>query len=601
MRPREFFERMVLMKRMTALTCLIWLIAPACAGAQDSPQPPAAGSSTSKQEASSAQKEKPAKQDGKSKAAAQPGQDQELPAGAPSQAAKKPLPPPHLTLGVGWANWNLDGNEHKFRQYATPPQGIFLNELRYVPSLHHDTHTGLISLKGFGEDDFRLDGNLALFNGNTKIEGWLTRNKFFDTTPVVIDPSDRRIQEVAIKQHVAPGFSLSARYRMDEQNQSFDPPSQPLHQRTRYSDVNAEGKVGPGFLSVGFADWRYFDRTQVLPDNTVQRVNLNYLWQAHARLAVEGGYSQYAIWQQNGRPKSTVDTLAFSGDLALASATDMELTFKRDRRDLSVVQNGFLRDVRSGGLTLVHRWPKWSVQLGFQGREAERVRGDQSFVDTPHWFIFNGKLLGRLSKETRLSIKGSTQTLSRVPPAITNDTRSLFFDSKTDVQVKIDAGAEYVSAYVVGAYRRFDNSARGVLIQNKSMVAGGTWQIDPRLNSFIEISFDNWNAVNDVSLFPVIENFAANGRTFVFGLNWATNQRTYMSATVTDSATTNDNPLLLRDGNTSSTYFTLNVHHRLPAGHEVGLIFSPWRYRDRVVSAMSYDTAVIMATASAKF
>ena len=156
--------------------------------------------------------------------------DQNIPA-----AAKKPykaIPNPQAILGIGYSDWDLHGHEGKFRQYATPPQGFFLNRLMLAPKLGRPT-SAFLDLKRLGEDDYRLDGRFSAFYGGTKLTGTLMRNRFFDPALAFLDPSDRYIQEVFGKQMLWRGFSLSARYKMDEQNEFFEPPRLPIHARNR--------------------------------------------------------------------------------------------------------------------------------------------------------------------------------------------------------------------------------------------------------------------------------------------------------------------------------------------------------------------------------
>jgi hypothetical protein len=157
---------------------------------------------------------------------------------------------------------------------------------------------------------------------------------------------------------------------MDRQAHIFQAPKLPYYQRTRFWDALAEGKLGEGQVSLGYSDWRYFDRTDIRPDTTVKRWHVRYLWQPNDAVGVEGNFARSSI-KQPARPNSDVETLSLSGDWAISSATDFSIHLRRDKLDLPVVQNAWVRERRLGVASLVHRWRGWTVQFGFRQQENE--------------------------------------------------------------------------------------------------------------------------------------------------------------------------------------------------------------------------------------
>src|SRR6185503_7410977 len=257
----------------------------------------------------------------------------------PPPGLVKHFKPQPLSLGFEWQDLNLSGNGHKFRQYAGPPQGIALQGLRWYPPIGQVGY-GLLTLKGQPDGDYRSDNILSLAYGQTRGEGRFWRSLFFDPTPVVVPESDRGIHEVFIRQNITPGFGLSARYRMDEQNTFREPPLSAIRQRTRYSDIVAEGRVGNGSLGLSFADWRYSDRTQVQPDTKVQRLKLGYSWDVTKNANLDGAFTRHFI-RQPGRASSQVDSYALNGGVALGPSTDFDVSLRRDQLSLPVVQNAY--------------------------------------------------------------------------------------------------------------------------------------------------------------------------------------------------------------------------------------------------------------------
>lgn len=506
--------------------------------------------------------------------------------------------PPSIELG--WSVWDLDGNENKFRQYATPPKGIFLRKLHAPIPFAFAGNTGSLTLQGIAEDDYRMEGSFAFLFGATFAEGSLFRHRFFDATPFLVNRSERTVREGFAKHLLTPDFALSLRYRMDEQDHFFEAPRLPFRQRTRYWDAVAEGRVGDGQLGLSYADFRYFDRTDVRPDTRVKRWQARYLWEPLTTVGVEGAFTRLSL-KQPALPSNDVEVLSLSGDWAITPVTDFAVMLRRDKLDLPVVQNARVRERRIGTATLVHRYRGWTVQLGFQQQEAERVRRNQDFVDVPRWRTLELRLSGRISPRWRLTLRGSTQHLTHLPTMGTVDPRPLFWDDRRFMQLKLEGGSPMLNGYLNLTHRRWDNDARAVELTTNAIVIGGNWQAHPRLSLFAEYSYEAWRGKSEMTAFPTLDNFVPNSRATTVGLSWAVDKRTSLSANFTEFVTANDNPLLLREGNTRGRFLTATVRYRFPAGYEVSLTVAPWRYRDRVVDLMSYDATVVMLSGSAKF
>jgi hypothetical protein len=549
------------------------------------------------------------KPQGKQKAAAQqkeakpeqPAAQEEQPAQEQAEAEKPASPPAPLEVGIGWMDWNLRGNAHKFLQYATPPQGWFLSVLRYWPLASPQGYQGLLSLKNPFGDDYRDEARLDLLYGQTRLTGWVTRNRFFDTTPAVIPGSERRFEDGSFKQFLTRDFSLSFRYNMDEETH-FPDIALPIQiQKTRYSDALAVGRLGNGQVTLGFSNWRYFDRTQSLPETSVDRMLARYLWEPSSTVGLEGAFSRFNI-DQTGLASSAVETLTLSGDVALGPSTDAGLQYRNDMLSLPNVQDAYVRRQQMTSGRLVHRWRNWSATLGVREREEQRVRGDQTFVDVPKWWTFEGRVNGRLTRQARLTMRGYTESLSDGPQITeTTDTRPLYWKNRRFAQAKLDCGWPDVNGYLTYTFRRWENSSRGVEVTHNSWLAGGNWQVAPTLSLFGEWSHETWSGRSEIADFPTLENFEPNSRLYVVGLNWAITPRAYLSLNYSDFKTFNDNPLLLRDGNVSGHFLTFNSHYRFPSGCELGLVVAPWSYSDGVVGQMDYHTTVIMVTGSGKF
>jgi hypothetical protein len=153
---------------------------------------------------------------------------------------------------VGFSHWELDGNESKFRQYATPAQSFFLKSIRITPTFKFpSSDAGHFVLKGIGEKDYRAEGVLDILFGRVKFDADLSRHRFLDAGLTPVSESQRELQEGAAKYLLTRDFAISFRYRMDRQAHIFQAPKLPYYQRTRFWDALAEGKLGRGASQFG--------------------------------------------------------------------------------------------------------------------------------------------------------------------------------------------------------------------------------------------------------------------------------------------------------------------------------------------------------------
>ncbi len=515
-----------------------------------------------------------------------------------ADSKEEKVKPTTLLTDFGWAEWGLVGSERKFRQYATPPTGWFLRELRYAPVMNRADAS--MTLKSIGQPDFSADGRVALAYGGTIWEGLVTRNKFFEPTPAFIQESQRAVDRFTIRQSITPDFAVSIKYRKDEERQFFEPPRNPENQNIRYEDVMAAGRLGNGFLNLTLANWRYEDNLHSLPDAVGKSVNVGYLWEATPKVSLETQLSR--LWlQQSDVPASRMDTIAVNGDVSLTPMTDVEMQWRSRHIDMPNTQSAWVREQRTGSLKVAHRWRGWTGQVGLKVLEAERIRGDQSYVDVPQWQTWEGKLTGRLNRNLRMTARGSRQILSNQPTMITNDPSSLYWNQRDLLQLKLDGGGTEANGYMTYSYRQWHNGGRGVDLTTHEMTLGGDWQVQPALNVYSELSYNLWSGSSPATDFPTFNLFMPNSRIFVLGMNWNINERTFLSFSYSDTTTMNENPLYLPNGNIHGSYVTITGRYILPNRGELGLVIAPWYYSDTVTNALNYNAATVLLTATARF
>jgi hypothetical protein len=183
----------------------------------------------------------------------------------------------------------------------------------------------------------------------------------------------------------------------------------------------------------------------------------------------------------------------------------------------------------------------------------------------------------------------------------TLDPRALYFDHRRWIHGQIDWMQESFSLYLIGSYRFLGNEQRGVEIRTRGFTAGGAWQLSPELDVFFEYSADGTSAQSEITAQPVLDLFFPASKTVAAGLNWVVDERTSMTVTFNSFSTSNANPLGLPDGNVQARFITATLRRPLPRDYELVLTFAPWRYVDRRLLQMGYETTAFSLTARGRF
>jgi hypothetical protein len=525
------------------------------------------------------------------------------PAASTPAAAVEPPPQPSAILHqpglltLGYADWDIANNENKLRQYASPPRGFFVKQLRYVP-LSTAGNLGVVSLENLAQSDYRDYGQLALFGGKTHIDGLLSHNQFYEATMNIVPVSSRDIQEVYFQQLIARGFKVSTRYRMDQLDRYFDVGLDPIHQRTRYNDFVAGGRFGGGYLNLMYSDWRYTDRTQTLFNTHDQHWQAAYLRDIHTH-SLEAKFSSHNLSADNA-PNGHMQNMSLSDVVSLNSHTDASVSLTQDNLNLPVVQNAYVRMQQSATARLAHVWsPSWRGVIAAQYRKAERVNSDHTYVDAPRWQTFEGRINAKFGPVWRAQVRASTENLWASP--LMAPTGSLLWNNRQNATVRLEANKDLVSTYLSWDMRRQSNDAQATTITSDVIHLGGNLQASPSVSLFGDLTTERFGAHSSQVGSPVLNSFAPSSRTLDIGVNWTMSPRWFMSTNYSGFWTSNDNPLLLQDANTSGHFLTANLEYRTPSGQEFGLIVSPWVYRDAIVSQMDSTPTIFMVTASTPF
>lgn len=515
-------------------------------------------------------------------------------------AEEKPAAPKILAIDIGFASRAQSGHSQKLYQYSSPPMGLYLRELTLQPaSMPYDGYGRLI-LRGYGTDDIRTD--LALgFNGDATELAWsAARTRFVENTPLEVPDSSRRWEEFTLRRRVAPDFGITWHYATQNINRYMEAPREPERWRGRAWSLTAAGKAGDGSLGFTISDTRFYDRMLALPDTSIQTWRLNGVWAASPTNDISGSVAG-TTFERSGSGVGRSSQVSLSGRSELGRWGDLTVTGTSERYRWPEMEGPYVQARRMVETGFATRLGTMGVRLRWQYREAERVRGDGSYLDVPKWTTVNGRLSGRLTRSIRLTIRGSSERMWQRPEMVTVDTRSAAWDGRDAFSVKLDASGDVFSGYASWSFQRRGNSLRGTNVTGGIAAAGATWNPMPRLELYGEISYETWRGRNPEAVYPTLGTFMPDSRTTSLGLSYLLGPRTFLWGGYVDTTTNNDNPLLLRDGNTRSNYFTLALRHRFAGGEEVALSVAPWTYRDKVDQNMNMTATTIVLSGRGRF
>jgi hypothetical protein len=265
------------------------------------------------------------------------------------------------------------------------------------------------------------------------------------------------------------------------------------------------------------------------------------------------------------------------------------------------VENAYVQEIFVTSIRLVHQFPGVSFQAGFQHKEAERVRADQSYVDVPKWDTYDARLSTRITPSVRLSAKGSWEHMRNGPQVVSDDNRSLFWDDRVRGQIKIDGGNDRFAGYAVYGYRFDQNSGREVEIATHNFTLGANYIFNDKASAYLEYANETIEAkgVDDDGL--SLDDFFPSSISFAFGMDYSIRANESVSVAISHYFTRNANPLRLVDGNIRGTEITATYNRQLGPNSSLQVVFAPWTYSDRLVEQMRYRATALGINYRIKF
>lgn len=516
------------------------------------------------------------------------------------EAKAKPLLPVAGALTLGYGDLGLSGNQNTLRRYATPPKLLFIEELSLRSRAGWGSGQGGITLRGVGADDYSYRGAADEMFGRLRADAYYTRSRYLPDTPEPQGESERKASGWNVAQRISPSFVIASSYRMESQTQTFSVPRAAQYQRSRYLDVQAYGKAGRGFISGGYSSANFHDRTAILPSSTVEQATVSYVVQATPSVDAGGSYSRTLI-RQGALPQATVETAGLMADATLGRLGNLSLDATSETIGNPASATMAVTRNQGGSARLQKRWAHWNAEVGLRSREIMRLNQTRTYVDVPRWTTIDARLRGLLSSQTKITLKAGSQWLAGSPLAAQEDTRSLYWNRRTNVSARLETCMANATGYLASSYKVQENAERYARSAAGALQAGGSLQLGPKVVAFGEYAYENLKLRTEIADWPTTAMFGPDSQTAVAGLSWTVDPRMWVTATYTDWFVSNDNPLLLREANIHGRELTLTLRRRLHDGSELGLLVAPLTYKDKVVDSLDYRATVLRLSGTTTF
>ncbi|MCB8931825.1 MAG: hypothetical protein M9921_02795 [Fimbriimonadaceae bacterium] len=497
--------------------------------------------------------------------------------------------------------WSLNGNRNKFRQYAVTPQGFVFRKIELFSPLTEETPYGRFGYSGVPGGDQVADGRLIMEQGRLDVKIHHARSSFYDPTPLLVDTSHDRDTSVEVSYALTP--EVGAFYRFDERNKklNYDPPKERTRTYAKRATGGLSGEVLGGQAEVTLSDYRYYDQDGGSPDSIHHRFDAAYSRDLGPSLSVQGAYNRTQI-EQRGLSDSEVKRWSIGADWYVGPYTSLMLDFRNDKVDMPNVANSYVRERFMTTARLVHRFQGAALQLAYKHREAERLRGDQTFVDVPKWDTYEGRLSGHLGGPLRYTVRGNWEHMTRGATMVVEDPRALYWDDRVMGQIKIDGGVDRFQGYATYTFRFDQNDPRDVEVRSHNLTVGGHYAFTDRTSAYIEFATDTYKVSSPPDeLGLTLDAFFPSSTSYAVGFDHAISDRGSLSVAATHYTTRSANPLLVRDANYRGTEITATYSRVLSPDSSFSITYSPWRYTDKLYEQMNYRTTVVGLQYSTKF
>lgn len=517
---------------------------------------------------------------------------QDAPADQKEESEETAIPVKYNRLSFGYNTYwgHPSGNPMRLWQNGRMYEGLGLHELRFFGPWGEKNPYFLLGLKGDPSKDMALEAALALCDGQMLLKGYRTRNSNNGYDLVDVGLSQDDITRFTADRQLGPNLGAFYLYDSRSRDQSFPGPRPNGVIKTHTNAVGVGGNLLNGRAGITYSDSRTNDYKGTQPGTVRKSWDLNYAGQ-FSGLGLEGSYG-YTRIEQSGWKSSSITSMALRGEYDLGPNTNLQFHFGRDDLDIPITQNATVQKRFSTGVRVNQKlFNKWNLQVGYTRKESERLRANHTFVDVPKSNVWDARLTGRLTPYARLTARLRWDDLVASAGYQTPDPRQLQWDDNVLFQAKLDGGTDLLSYYAVYTYRFRQNRTRETEINWNNWTVGGSYQFTPTLSGFLELSQDSLLAGGAESGGVRLDDFFPSSRSIAAGLTWVRDENMSLSTSLN----------LYETNNSRYSQLNLNYRRRLSPDHELELMFSPWRFDDRLYDVTGYKATLASARMTIRF
>ncbi len=503
------------------------------------------------------------------------------PAQQAAAADETPAPIKWNSFTIGYSNRRITGSRERFRQYATPPNGLYIHEFELVQPLVDTAKTfGRFVWRGNPDQDEVGEGHATAAATGTTIDARFGRHRWNVLTSPTPLESETRGATIMVNQRLTQDAGAFFAIDSHDHDTNYTGPKASRDTHQRIVALGASGKVGSGYGALTIADEKRSETTNVTPVTMQRRVDAGYSVELAPTFDFDATLG-FAKIEQNSLPSSSIRRFGLGATWEWSPTTTCLLDYNWLDRDLGATRNAYVRRRMEIGTKIVSRWRGWNFQAGFQHRESERYRTDRTFVDVPKWNVYSAKITGRLTPQLRMTIRGTWDDLTAGATVQTNDPRRLFWDDQAMGEIKFDGAVGKLVGYASLAHRFRQNKARDTKLNWRTYALGGSYELNERAVMYVEWAQDHFSASgpSDATA-PSFDSYFPDENSATTGIDLTLSPKDHFAASFN----------IFRGANVRGQQLTLNYHRDLAPNHSLELLVAPWQTSDRLAGLTSNNT-----------
>lgn len=492
------------------------------------------------------------------------------------------------SLTLGYTSWSSNNNINQINQNGYVTGGFGISGLSILQPFEHDRFLALDYLGTPGNDyGMRLVNE---WGSNTSLNFHSHQFSFLDPGLGVRFPSVDSGWDVTVDHQIAPNFGAFASYKYTEGQHHFPAPYDQPNYNNGTLTLGTQKQFGANVIGASFVENRFNDATGVQAPTLTDRGEIRYSGSWGSRLTAQGTAAATRI-QVVGQPDNWVHDYSVSGIYDVDENSTLGGSLSQSVMDFHSIQNAYVRKRNLSGINFETHLDKWGLGLGYQRREEERMRADQSFVDVPKWNIFDVKLNGRLNSQLRLGLKGSMEDMVTTPVFLTNDPTLLYWNRKATFNAKVSGGSDVTNGYFSYTCRYRRNDERGYSITWNNFAFGGSRIFSPKLLGYAEFSSDLYAVGGTSPAATALGAYFPTSETFLIGVDFTRNERENLSFVISSFYTQDQ----------WGQQIACTYNRDLGKERNIQITLSPWLQRDRLYNVDTFDAAIVAVKVGVRF